>query len=311
MKNIVPPSPSPSVPAVPSLSPWPTAKQLRQYTELLDSLCDYCERMERAFDRLVNHPRDSDPLKQAKTVLARYKNSDTHKTLLGDDFKKLSEACVPQDWWENDESNEVCESEVTRMLAEKLVSSYPTANIPDPGIFLKQMVEDVCSWNPHFLVLEEACRKLRQTKKFMPAISELKEAYEAADEEWEGRFGVEDSVESKFNKLTKAVEDGPTWLGDRVVHLYLREYGPGTVERSYYSGERLSFNVRWDDDQRREPVTPWNLVKLKPGDAGFVVAPEVIQRREAAEAAKAAAEAAKAARVQAKAAPLVVGDRVR
>jgi hypothetical protein len=281
--NAIVPTPPPSPPIVPSLSPWPTAKQLRQYTKLLDQLAAHERRMSKAFDHLQDHPRDAGALKEAKAALESYKNSQTRKTFLGDEFEKLRDACNPDDWWEETDSGfDVRQSEVTRMIVGKLLTAFPTSNIQSPEDFIDQMAEDVASWRPGFVELENACRTLRQTKKFMPATSELKEAYEAAKEEWEPRWDAMCIETITFKELAKLVEDGSIWLKDRVMHA---EFGPGTVDAASHTpeGRKLTFSVLFDDDQCHGAIKAEALVKLKPGDEGFAVAPEVIARREAAE----------------------------
>jgi hypothetical protein len=302
MKEIVPP---PSVPVArpePSLSPWPTNKQVRQFTKLLDDLVYHHRMMTAVIESLESNPRQD--LTGPKGIIKAYQNSPARKTFLSEDYKKLEQACSPEDWW--DDSNEVQESEVARMLGSKLLNAFPTSNIPDPKGFTEQMIEDVCSWRPDFLSLETACKELRLNKRFMPAISEVREAYEAASKQWAERWDADEYVEGVFEDLVKLVErvekHGSIWLDDRVMHA---EFGPGKVDYA----EGPFFRVLFDSDDRQmfkanELFKAKALTKLKPGDAGFEIAPEVVARREEErKAAEEAEEARKAAREAAKRPP--------
>ena len=60
-----------------------------------------------------------------------------------------------------------------------LLSSFTQA-VANAEIFTAQMIEDVHELQSHPFAVEEAWRDLRHTKKFTPAISEVRAAYEAA-----------------------------------------------------------------------------------------------------------------------------------
>jgi hypothetical protein len=89
------------------------------------------------------------------------------------------------------------------------------------------LIEDVVSWKPAFGPLETACRTLRQTKKSMPSICEVKEQYEEACEVWWGRrYAIED-VERHYDEMAALVAHieqlesatlVPLKLGDAIFH---------------------------------------------------------------------------------------------
>ena len=129
------------------------------------------------------------------------------------------------------------------------MGSFPTASIPDPAAFTRQLLEDVMDLDPSFHVLESACRKLRKSKKFIPSISEVIEAIEAEDVAWDRRgdaFYVEEvhrettellDAELKRREAAKQAEQKrrdeisaaralPICVGDRVRH---PKGGNGTV----------------------------------------------------------------------------------
>jgi hypothetical protein len=57
-----------------------------------------------------------------------------------------------------------------------LVKCYPNAGNADAEIYGRLLIEDVAAMQPAIGDLEAACRNLRRTSKFIPAISEVLEA---------------------------------------------------------------------------------------------------------------------------------------
>jgi hypothetical protein len=71
--------------------------------------------------------------------------------------------------------------------AEKLallIDSFPTSNIPNPKAFTALLLEEVLAAEPCPLALESACRHIRRTSKFMPAISEVLTVLKQKQEFW-------------------------------------------------------------------------------------------------------------------------------
>jgi hypothetical protein len=128
-----------------SPSPWPSAKIVKQFADKLDELAECWQEMQGASKLLRKKPRDADALMEPKWALDAYKeNSDLREGLANGDFQRLRSECCPGDW--RDENNEVRKSEVIKMVA-KLVGSF-LMNVPDPELFVPQMVEDIHSWDP-------------------------------------------------------------------------------------------------------------------------------------------------------------------
>jgi hypothetical protein len=57
-----------------------------------------------------------------------------------------------------------------------LLAAFPNASRPELKIYSKTLAEDIGAMQPGRLALEWACRKLRRTCKFVPAIAEVFEA---------------------------------------------------------------------------------------------------------------------------------------
>ncbi len=94
---------------------------------------------------------------------------------------------------------------IVRMEISKLVGAFPNAPNADLRPFGALLVEDVISKNPSRYAIAAACRKLRQTRKFLPAISEVLEAIEDA--------------ERTINYARKSLEELPARIRDASAEL--------------------------------------------------------------------------------------------
>ena len=104
------------------------------------------------------------------------------------------------------------------------------------------MLDDIIALDPDFLSLEGACRKLRQSQRFMPAICEIVEAFKAERKAWTRRYEALELVEDMRAALTHrlAVERSrrekaalPISEGDLVRH---ERFGEGRVCRPVTDG---------------------------------------------------------------------------
>jgi hypothetical protein len=220
--------------------------------------------MQEAVEFLRKAPRDVVALTQAKGVLDCYENSEVRDALLKGDLEKLrAESCCPDGW--RDDNDQVRESEVAKMVT-KLVGSFPM-NVPDPEVFVPQMIEDVHSWQPGYLQLDTACRELRLKQKFMPAIAELHKAYEKACDQWRERWDARDFTEGQFERLTELValvEKAPLIrYGDRVRHV---KFGAGMVVGGAGSCEPT---VAFDNSRDLRGVPPLVIGKVDRGRRRF------------------------------------------
>ena len=138
----------------------------------------------------------------------------------------------PAEW--RDEDWNLQTHSVSKMLAI-LVGSFPTSNLPDAAVFTRVMLDDVMALDPSFLDLEGACRRLRQTSKFMPSISELIAAIKAEMRAWCRRYDAIEMVADSHAELTKLLADertrrealvAPFREGDTVSH---NRFGRGRV----------------------------------------------------------------------------------
>jgi hypothetical protein len=198
-----------------------------------------------------------------KGLLSAYKNSSARAALLSGDLNNLIKECMPNDWWHEDSS--VRESAVARMIGVQLVGAFPTSNVQDPEVFVNQLIEDVLSWEPHFISLERACRELRRTQKFMPAIAEVRAAYDEADRKFtEGCDALDaESIYQTLVNLIALQEKGRLIRsGCRVRH---PDFGVGTVD--VIEG-KYDYHVQFDGQERRK-VRLSQIEKLADGDEGF------------------------------------------
>ena len=84
---------------------------------------------------------------------------------------------------------------------------FSTSNLPDAKVFTNVMLEDVMALSPSFVELECACRKLRQSQKFMPSISEIVAAIKKEETTWNSRWCALDCIEDSYNDAIK-LRDG-------------------------------------------------------------------------------------------------------
>jgi hypothetical protein len=105
-----------------------------------------------------------------------------------------------------DDDDEVQQPEIAMMVA-KLVGSFPTSNIPDPKVFVRVLIEDVMACNPSFVVFDSACKKLRTELKFMPSVAEVVAEIERQDRMWDKRFFALSGIEYRYGDLVKLIAE--------------------------------------------------------------------------------------------------------
>jgi hypothetical protein len=180
------------VPLVPSPA-WPTTKQLTRLERELDALT--------RFDKLLMAMHDGmSPIDES--VIAAYEKSEVRAMLINGELGKLVAACttdIEAVWWDLDKG-EVRASEVAKFIS-RFIGSFATGP-QNPEAFMRQMIEDVYSWDPHFVPLSWACAELRMTEKKVPTIAKLHEVYEAASMKLAEAWDALDGVEWAYEQLT-------------------------------------------------------------------------------------------------------------
>jgi hypothetical protein len=73
------------------------------------------------------------------------------------------------------------ELEIAKHLA-LLLKAYPNAKAADGEVFGAMLIDDVAATRPSIGDIQEACRYLRRTSKFLPTIAEVLEAVATARE---------------------------------------------------------------------------------------------------------------------------------
>jgi hypothetical protein len=176
------------------------------------------------YRHLLQSPGDKGALEGAKQVLTAFRSHPLYAAIKSGDLERRYLECCPRSWV--DENGNCRKSEVAAMVG-MMVDSFPSSKIRNPETFVRLLIDDVVSWNPDFGALESACRTLRQTKKSMPSICEVKEQYEKAREKWFHRWLAIEDVEFHYDEMAALVAHieqlasaplVPLKLGDRVNH---------------------------------------------------------------------------------------------
>lgn len=79
---------------------------------------------------------------------------------------------------------EVATPAVAKRELAQLIAAFPSASLADPEMFLTTLLYDVLDIGIPDVVLVVACREIRRTHKFVPAISEVLAVAEAISEKW-------------------------------------------------------------------------------------------------------------------------------
>jgi hypothetical protein len=185
----------------PSISHWPTQKKIRSLADSLDDIVSAEADIVAAVKKLAANSSNPALLESAKRA-ADFYNRGIRTEIASGELSKLKKECSPTGWW--DDNDEVQQSEIAMMVA-KLVGSFPTSNIPDPKVFVRVLIEDVMAYNPSFVVLDDACRKLRTEQKFMPSIAEVVAEIERQDRTWFKRSFALVGIESRYEELVKLI----------------------------------------------------------------------------------------------------------
>lgn len=104
-----------------------------------------------------------------------------------------------------DDNGDITKGQVSKHIA-LLVGSFPNANPADPETYTKMLIEEVVAAAPTVTALEAACRKVRRTAKFLPAISEVLAALKEEERAWEGRWGAINYSNWEADDLRKKLE---------------------------------------------------------------------------------------------------------
>ncbi|WP_439925300.1 hypothetical protein [Nitrobacter sp. JJSN] len=96
------------------------------------------------------------------------------------------------------------ELEIAQCLA-LLLKAFPNASGADGEIFGATLIEDVVSAKPAIGDIQEACKYLRRTSKFVPTIAQVLEAH------WEAKQERE-VVTRSMAPIMRAIAKPPSWI---------------------------------------------------------------------------------------------------
>ncbi len=132
-------------------------------------------------------------------------------------------------------------AEVAKRIA-LLLGSFPnTGSVPDPKVYTRMLIEEVIAAEPCLEAVESACREIRRTSTFVPAIAEFVKLLKKHEDRWAdmrhavsflpGRYAEMKRLRDDLEEATRAGVKRHTALrkGDRVTHW---KFGPGTVENT-------------------------------------------------------------------------------
>lgn len=277
-------------PAVVPPTVWPTQQKVTDLAETLDRLYPQYRAMQKSSEKLETATAEWSRkriIQEAQEVIENFEKRGGRsgiKKRLG----KLWDACCPDSWWPDDSDSPVF-GEVAKMIAV-LMGSFPTSKIPEPEIFVHVLLDDVMALTPSFVELESTCRRLRQTQKFMPSVSEVIETLREQQKLWDRRCETAHLIEEYYDDLCaeiareKAVEDRkaaksqPIAVGDRV-HNWRAGAGTVTALEQLDSGA-MHYRVRFDASTERNVPGAKYLERLIAGDEGFEpAAVPMIERR--------------------------------
>ena len=275
-----------------SIAHWPSQKKVQELADRLDYVVDAEKEMIAAKKELARCPSGAALLERAKKV-ANFYARDVRSEITSSELTKLKKECDPDSWWEDGDDGDVRQSEVAKMVA-KLVGSWPTSNIPEPGVFVRALIDDAMALNPSFVVFESACRKLRRDLKFMPSIAEVVAEIERQESAWRDRFSALLYIDRIcYESLVKQIAESeaaiaaaeerqerqrkyheakaaPLVLGDRVRHKNVVGAGVITKPPELDWGDQAWY-VLFDNYLERGDlwVMARYLEKLVEGDEGF------------------------------------------
>jgi len=197
--KIVPAHPQKQPVAVVATQPWPNQGEIDKLAWSLDRLVRFDARFDSITKENVRWK-----LNELKQLIDEFESSGSKNMMTKYAQGENNLDPEPAEW--RDDNGDVQQSAVSIMLA-RLVGSIPTSNLPDAKVFTNVMLEDVMALSPSFVELECACRKLRQSQKFMPSISEIVAAIKKEETTWNSRWCALDCIEDSYNDAIK-LRDG-------------------------------------------------------------------------------------------------------
>ncbi|WP_431014766.1 hypothetical protein [Bradyrhizobium pachyrhizi] len=176
---------------------WPTTKQLLRLESEFDDLLFYYRPLQAMY---------AGELPVTQENLAAYERSKLRATLRSGELQKLVAACstdIEAVWW-NLDKGDVRASEVAKFIS-RFIQSFGTS-LQNPEAVMREMINDVHSWDPDFIALSWACAALRLSEKKPPTISKLHDAYQTARHKLAEAWDALDGVEWLYEQLTTPTE---------------------------------------------------------------------------------------------------------
>jgi hypothetical protein len=102
-----------------------------------------------------------------------------------------------------------------------LVGAFPTANTPDPKVYVQLMIAEVLSDAPGRAVLEIALRKVWRSKTFLPAIAEVLSQVRQTQKEWVNWHERTAAVPDLYARTSERIRDAEQRVAEYVRKLLL------------------------------------------------------------------------------------------
>jgi hypothetical protein len=159
------------------------------FVKLADGLLESCRQIERLVEQMNAATKPERLIDNAEWWLAR---EDDH-------MRRVKQFHEYRDYYSRDELYDyddgwVLKHRVVSDQAAVLVGSFPNTNPHSPECYPVMLIEEIRARKPNACVLESACRRIRRTAKFAPAISEVLEAIEQENIHWGDRWLIGDVI---------------------------------------------------------------------------------------------------------------------
>ena len=131
---------------------------------------------------------------------------------------------------------------VKREIAQ-LIGSFPNAAPADPETYIAALIYDILDTRTPDAIIVTACRELRRTSKFVPAIAEVLATAERHVSRWQGMFSLPDRLGRQRLCLERLVDEGEAALAKALQDINdgLRDANGKIVQRKIASSSPTPF----------------------------------------------------------------------
>ena len=228
----------------------------RRFADLVEAYDELCEDY-RKLQRASAAPHSFDPeyltISHIKAIVPSFGNGDQ------DELQEL---------WPGEDIHFPSRKHLAQRLS-LLVGSFPGGAPHSPEVYARMMLDHVRLEEPSAMVLESTCRELVETKKFVPAISEVLEVLRRQKKKWAKRLEIDEAIRSGqikaiVEKLIPALEQrdqgGRSWVGK---YLSERE-GPEHFSDEFWERRKIESEASTASFQEGDKFKGLNDDKLRP-----------------------------------------------